>query len=401
MALVDTISGGLTTSTTTHTVTMPSADVGDTIVVIFRKLNWDETTWPEGWVGVDGLVNSNAEVRTKVKQEGDPSSINVTFATASRAVHICYSFSGVTDLAAAQTTAPSSVTDAPPPSLTPGWGNVETFWITSISSSHIDTENYITPTNYTGRVSIARDTSNGSTHVQASSAHRILTAESEQPGVWDYSGPGLNRKSFTIAVLMSEGAATATITSTTKLTSGKSFTITGTDFAATGNVVLLSPTDDSTNVNAATQTVSTEGTTEIVINSASLPTGTSHADTVYLFVDNGEGYNATGYAVTVNHAPVISTGTVVDATASTLKVRFTTDTANGTAYWALYPNASPDPTTPAQIQGGTDGDNAATSVATGNFTVGASGVQTSAEITGLDPDTTYKSAVVHYGDATA
>lgn len=78
------------------------------------------------------------------------------------------------------------------------------------------------------------------------------------------------------------------ITGITKIQGGHPFTITGTDFSASGNSVILSPTTDHEHSDAETQTIDSEGATEIVVYPAVVPTGLSFGDPVYVFVEDGD-----------------------------------------------------------------------------------------------------------------
>jgi hypothetical protein len=91
--------------------------------------------------------------------------------------------------------------------------------------------------------------------------------------------------------------------------------------------------------------------------------------------------------------PAIQSGEFINATTEGFQIRFETNTANGTAYYVVYPTAVSDPTA-AQIQSGIDWPDA---IAVGSMAISTTGQQTFPAVTGLDPNTTYRVAVVHYG----
>jgi hypothetical protein len=94
--------------------------------------------------------------------------------------------------------------------------------------------------------------------------------------------------------------------------------------------------------------------------------------------------------------PVIESGTIVNPTTDGFQLRFTTDTDNGTAYYVLYPTTEDDPTDPEDIKNAEDIGGVAP-IRDGSVAVTTTGEQTFPAITGLDPNTTYRAAVVHYG----
>jgi hypothetical protein len=93
--------------------------------------------------------------------------------------------------------------------------------------------------------------------------------------------------------------------------------------------------------------------------------------------------------------PTLTSGTVTSQTTDGFTLGFTTDTANGTAYYVVYPTTSTAPSA-AQIVAGTDGDGVA-AVASGNKVVSAAAAQTFPVITGLAPGTTYAYSILHQG----
>ena len=91
-------------------------------------------------------------------------------------------------------------------------------------------------------------------------------------------------------------AAIAGVSPSSFLDGQMSISITGTDFGAVEGTVIISPTDDSTDVNAVTQTVTSWADTAIVFTAAR--STLALATTLYLFVIPGTNDpNTSGYSV--------------------------------------------------------------------------------------------------------
>ena len=106
--------------------------------------------------------------------------------------------------------------------------------------------------------------------------------------------------------------------------------------------------------------------------------------------------NAVTLTVEAAVSPVISSGEVINRTTDGFQLRFTTDTANGTAYYVVYAVGATDPDAD-QIVAGNNGDNVA-ATRSGSQAVSTTGAQTFPAITGLSVGT-YRYAIVHFGNA--
>lgn len=102
----------------------------------------------------------------------------------------------------------------------------------------------------------------------------------------------------------------------------------------------------------------------------------------------------------VVNSPAISAGAITNRTVDGFTIGFTTDTANGTAYYAVYTTSTARNAATAQdiVDESTSLDAA---VAAGSKAVTVAEAQTFTAVSGLDPDTPYYVAIVHYGDAQA
>jgi hypothetical protein len=101
------------------------------------------------------------------------------------------------------------------------------------------------------------------------------------------------------------------------------------------------------------------------------------------------------FFVSAATGPTLTSDTVTSQDSDGFTLGFTTDTANGTAYYVVYSTAATAPSA-AQVLAGTDGDDVA-ATASGSKSVTATGAQTFTAITGLNPGTTYAYSIVHYG----
>lgn len=178
--------------------------------------------------------------------------------------------------------------------------------------------------------------------------------------------------------------------------------INGSGFGATQGTgsVTISPTDNISDGNAVTPTVSAWGDTQITLSAVSFPTGVGEGGTAYVFVtDDSAASNANGHAITRLDitAPLLSSGTATGVTANAATPQVTTNEATGQAWMVLVPSAESTPSA-AQIKAG---QNAAggSPVASGTVNPVSATTITFAEVTGLTPSTSYKIAFVQDDDS--
>lgn len=183
----------------------------------------------------------------------------------------------------------------------------------------------------------------------------ITEAGTEQP---QFEIPSSARGSAVFVVFRAAGGSTApTIESVSDATLAHGQTgvvLTGTNFSASGNTVLISPTDDVNDVNAVEQTISAEGTTEITLGALDLDS--FDFGNLYVFVINSsDESNETGEIV----SRVVATATL-DFTGSNKFVDEAGDAQASVEDLTLYVWRSPRPPssvgTPDQIITGVDLD---------------------------------------------
>lgn len=186
----------------------------------------------------------------------------------------------------------------------------------------------------------------------------------------------------------------------TIISQGSTPTIFGDGFGASPAAVVLSPTNDRTNIAATAQAIGVgAGNNQVPTTGVVLPSGAANGDTLYYFVQSQDLAWSAGYPVTYSVQPSLSAPEVFDATLNGFSFRFTTDTGNGTAIWAAYATeAERNAATVANIQA--EIATPATSLARGQFTVTLVGVQTVAAVTGLGAAQTRYVRVYHDGNVT-
>lgn len=183
-----------------HSVNLPTGiQSGNLLIMIFRAGSAvTVSSGPSGWTLL-GSRNSNGVtyVWYKTADGTEGSTVTVTTGSSIHAAAISYRISGwggTPEIAFAG----SNVND--PPSLSPSWGSAETLWIAVMTNRRSDSSVSAAPTSYTGLITISQASNIGTDRSRVSSAHRFLTAASEDPGAFTTSGTIDNPHSATIAV---------------------------------------------------------------------------------------------------------------------------------------------------------------------------------------------------------
>lgn len=136
-------------------------------------------------------------------------------------------------------------------------------------------------------------------------------------------------------------------------------------------------------------------------------TGLTRADSFALGDVEILAYNADGdqaawtdfAAFDLSVAPIIDSSEIFDQDTTSLRCRTTTDTDNGTVYFALYSTSgAAAAATDAEIKA--ESTSLTDAVAAASVAVSATGVISTSAITGLTENTTYYAAAVHEGDYT-
>lgn len=220
--------------TTAHVVSMPaSVNAGDALIVIFTNDGSATVTTPSGWTQLYTLANGTAltggaYAKVASGSEGGGTVDFVTSATESASAQ-CYRISGwhglIAGIAAGTAGSTTTGTTADPPSLSPGWGALDTLWL---ATCHTSTTQTISsgPTNYTN---LTQTTSgSGTTFAQTISARRNNNTATEDPDVFTTSGTGASKVYNTLAIRpLITGAFAATESGSDVLASSGKVIVTG------------------------------------------------------------------------------------------------------------------------------------------------------------------------------
>lgn len=194
----------ITPSNTSHTIQLPATvSAGDYLFVVFTcddntsspftTVTWDNSsagTWTQLYSAVVTVTTTNAgasvqEVWYKVA-DGTEDSVNLTITTSITQPSTYYtaSIQDCSGIAAGTPTTNSntSTLTPDPPSLTTGWGSVETLWFVILGVDN-GTATTVTayPTNYSDNQGI---NGSGTGTARTARASRNLTAASDDPGTF-------------------------------------------------------------------------------------------------------------------------------------------------------------------------------------------------------------------------
>jgi len=191
-------SDAATSSSTSHTITLPSGIVSGGLVMCFITARFASSpktagwTWTAGWTELedeayDTTANSaHMGVVYRLTDGTEGSTITATSAGTSEGAYSCYRITGNHASSAPEkgTATTHSGGTSDPPNLTPSWGAADTLWIV-LNSRNTAGGSTLTsyPTSYTDN-QINRASA---TLVRTSVANRPLNATSENPGTWGFS----------------------------------------------------------------------------------------------------------------------------------------------------------------------------------------------------------------------
>lgn len=333
-------------STTSHNVNIPAASAGDIILVLIGfDVNYSITT-PNGWTQLFTVANGGWSSMAAYYKPivGDASATTVDFVSSTNTTMgaQAYRITGGNTLSAGTPVVYGSLVNQPdPPSLSPGWGVVDTLWIAVANQNQSSTITSV-PTNYANGT-----TTNGAAGGIIHSARRSTTASSENPGVWTFSG-SWESLANTIAVYnantapsITSGPSSAYIGSGTTRTGPNNawqLIFNATDAEQTGSNALtfyLHTGANRTGTQVCSATFTSGGGvgySGCAYNAPGMVVGTN---TLYLSVYDGTNYAATNPTVTVlrdDTAPTASTtiSTTPSPVTGNYTVTFTPNDATST-----------------------------------------------------------------------
>lgn len=184
IATTGTYNGGLADS---HSVTIPSGDSGDVIVVCFRFFgNSVSSTPPSGWdAPVAEGGNSNIFVVSK-RSDGTETSATFTLGGSRRAAATVYRVQGVS--ADESYIAGTASLDLTLGALAAPWGSADNLWITAAGTKR--TDNTLTaPDDYGGQINVeTTPSSTSSSHGRIASAYREHATDEAIEDAWGSTG---------------------------------------------------------------------------------------------------------------------------------------------------------------------------------------------------------------------
>lgn len=201
-------SGGNTTATTSHLVTLPSGIVSGNLLLIFIGLSATGaaiTTPPTGWTVLFNDFDFNALTSYGIYRVADGTegtTVTITSPDTAQSGYNAYRISGMTvDVPQVNSKALGlGSTTANPAALSPSWGISDTLWFAvalySGSSSPPTVSTF--PTGYSGGLDNGSTTA-GANYGRCASAYKQSTASSENPGVFTFNTTA-GSTAYTVAV---------------------------------------------------------------------------------------------------------------------------------------------------------------------------------------------------------
>lgn len=305
------------TALNTHSVPMPSSlAAGNLLLLFYTQHGTDGTTLPSGWTTLFSNTTSSPSdphyILAKISggTEGNQNFI-IGGGKAQRATAVVYNISGnrngvtSSEIAVSSEVAETSILTPNPPSLTPSWGSAENLWI-AVSFVNDGSFTFVSyPTNYTlGQNAQQNGSGTGNAILIAA---RLLTASSEDPGVFTISGSTRNFGSLTIAVCPE--ASTSASFAITEATDTAALTLTAKHAAA---VSATEPSDVAAVTLTAKHTLSVGATEGADVASATLTA--AHG----LSVSATEAADVPSISLSANHALSLSTTEPSDTAAASI-----------------------------------------------------------------------------------
>jgi hypothetical protein len=187
VAVVSVATFAASATASSHNVTLPSSSAGNLLIMVLRAGTTTTATRPTGWDEVVTPRNSTGVTyiwkRTATGSEG--ATVSVSLSTSIRCTAVTYSISGVTQ-GVEGTFAATNVNN--PPSQSASWGTDRNLFIAVMTNRRSDSSVTAAPTNYGSLTTIAPASDTATSRTRVSTATRILTAASDDPGAFTTSG---------------------------------------------------------------------------------------------------------------------------------------------------------------------------------------------------------------------
>lgn len=192
-----------TTSSTTHTVTLPSGITSGDLLVIFIRAGGNSVTinTPTGWTLLTSRSSSGrTSIFYRVADGTEGATRTITTSSSRFSAHNSYRISGV------NTSAPISggftgSTSINPPNSAPGWGELRILWLAMANTRR--TDNTLTqPSAYSSPIEATSigSSSTSTNHIRLRTARRNLEASSEDPATFTSTGTLSAQHAATVAI---------------------------------------------------------------------------------------------------------------------------------------------------------------------------------------------------------
>ncbi len=176
---------------TSHVINMPTLVAGELVLAIMSKDgSADDATWPGDWTYIDDYRVSATTARHYLyyKFASGSDSLTITTTASERSATIVIPISGAHATQAPEAGTFSTADDATvanPPSVTVSWATGEDNLFVCVMIVNESSNSVAIPTNYGNLNEISQT---GSGEVQCATCDRALTADSDDPGTWEWNG---------------------------------------------------------------------------------------------------------------------------------------------------------------------------------------------------------------------
>lgn len=196
-------SAGHDAGATSHAVPLPGGSGG--LLVVFARCGGTTQEWntPTGWTKLTSVEQGGGQLAVfyRVADGTEPENLLFTTTTGAGSALIAYRVENAA-LGPGGYIAGEGAANINPPELTPPWGEADCIWFACGSSRRSNTTFISAPTNYSDVVLISSPTSSNNTnYATIATATRRLTASSEDPGAFSWTGTS-QLHTVTVAVRM-------------------------------------------------------------------------------------------------------------------------------------------------------------------------------------------------------
>lgn len=190
---------------TSHSVDIPAGS-GGLLVIAIRSARGTGTSTPNapaGWTQVadtGGQAGGDLAILARVADDSEGDAVTVDFSASGSAAWVAYRVTGSALLGSIIEAAVDSQVDSPP-NLTPSWGAANNLWIAVDSIRGYLNDFLAAPADYEGLTSaVSAESGAAASQSRIATAHRALSAATEDPGAFGRDGSFTATRVATIAV---------------------------------------------------------------------------------------------------------------------------------------------------------------------------------------------------------